>query len=100
MNSISQVEYFSGPNLVRVSQQFAIETAIIAENSSRFKLSYSSPLLRPPLLNRLGMCSNTEEAYRLIRETTSIEAGHLSKILSLFHKDNDLNISSAISPKD
>ena len=72
----------------------------MAENSSRFKLAYSSPLLRPPLLNRLGMCGNTEEAYRLIYETTSIEAGDLLKILSLFHKDNDLNIPLAISPKD
>ena len=51
MNSISQVEYFSGPNLVWVSQQFAIETAIMAENSSCFKLAYSFSLLRPPLLN-------------------------------------------------
>ena len=72
----------------------------MAENSSRFKLAYSSPLLRPPLLNQLSMCSNIEEAHHLIHETASIEAGDLSKILSLFHKDNDLNIPSAISPKD
>ena len=40
MNSISQVEYFSGSNLVRVSQQFAVETAIMDENSARFNLAY------------------------------------------------------------
>ena len=43
------------------------------------------------------MYGNTEEAHRLIHEMASIEAGDLSKILSLFHKDNDLNIPSAIS---
>ena len=57
MNSISQVEYFSGATLVRVSSQFAVESAIMAENSTRFKLAYSSPLLQPPLLQRLGLCS-------------------------------------------
>ena len=55
MNSISQVEYFSGSSLVRVLQQFAIEKAIMSENSSRFVLAYSSPLLNQPLLGRLGM---------------------------------------------
>ena len=72
----------------------------MAENSSCFKLAYSSPLLRPPLLNRLDMYGNIEEAHRLIHEIASIEAEDLSKILSLFHKDNNLNIPSAISLKD
>ena len=62
MKSISQVEYFSGPYLVQVSQQFAIEMAIIEENSSCLKLAYSSLLQKPALLNHLGICGNIEEA--------------------------------------
>ena len=97
MNSISQVEYFSSSNLVWVSQQFDIETAIIDKNSSRFKLAYSFPLLKSLLLDQLRICGNTEEAHRLIHEMALIEAGDLFKILFLFHKDNDLNIPSVIS---
>ena len=100
MNSISQVEYFSGSSLVRVSNQFAIEKAIMTENSSRFILAYSSPLTNQPLLGRLGMCGENTDAQRLLHESASIEAGELSQILSLFHKINDLQIPSAVSPND
>lgn len=100
MNSISQVECFSGSSLVHVSQQFAIEEAIMNENSTCFVLAYSSPLLNQPLLGRLGMCGENSDAQNLLYGAASIDAGEFSKILSLFHKDNDLQISSAISIND
>ena len=40
------------------------------------------------------------DAQRLLHETVSIDAGELSKILSLIHKDNDLQVSSAVSTND
>ena len=86
INSISQVEYFSGSSLVRVSNQFAIEKVIMTKNSSRFILACSSPLLNQPLLGRLGMCGKKTDAQRLLHETASIDAGELSKIHSLFHR--------------
>ena len=100
MNSISQVEYFSGTSLVRVSLQFAIEEAIIAENSSCFILACLSPLLNYPLLNRLDMCSKNNKAQYLLHELASIDARDLSKIPSFFCKNNDLHISSVMSTKD
>ena len=61
MNSMSQVEYFSGSTLVRVSQQFTIESAIIDKNGSHFKLAYLSLLLNFLLLDRLSMRSEKNE---------------------------------------
>ena len=88
MNSTSQVEYFSGATLVRVSSQFAIESVIMAENSTRFKLAYSSPLLQPPLLQRLGLCAEYSEASELMHSSTAVESSDLPHMLSLFYKTN------------
>ena len=97
MNFISQVEYFSRPNLIRVSSQFVIEAAIMEENISRFKLAYSSPLLQQLLLQRFGLCSDTKEAYSLIHDSALIDFSTLPKILSLFQKNNTVEIPSAIT---
>ena len=100
MNSISQVEYFSGSTLVRVSSQFAVESAIMLENTACFKLAYSSLLLQPLLLQRLGFCGESPEASELLQSFTAVESGNLLHILSLFYKSNSLEILAAISTKD
>ena len=43
------------------------------------------------------MCGEKEEAHCLLYETASSEAGDISKILSLFYKNNDLSISLSMS---
>ena len=70
------------------------------ENSSRFKLAFSSPLLKSPLLDQLGICGDTEAAQSLLNDSATVDASDLAKILSLFHKDNNLNIPLALLPSD
>ena len=100
MNSILQVEYFSGSDLIRVSLQFDIEVAIITENSVQFKLAYSSPFLQPLLLQKFRLCGDIPEAQQLIHTLASIDSADLPEILSLFHKNNDIEIPLAITPLD
>jgi len=100
MNSISQVKYFSEANLIRVSFQFEIEAAIMSKNSLRFKLAYSSPLLQEPLLDKYGLYREMAEVRSLVDFTIMLEENDLNRVLLLFKKDNDINISSAISPTE
>ena len=46
------------------------------------------------------MYGEKEEAYRLLYETASTEAGELSRFLSLFNKNIDLCISVVTSLND
>lgn len=98
MNSISQVEYFSSSNLVRVSSQFKIESAIMIENSSRFILAYSSLLLQSPLRQKYGLCGETQHATELLAHTTAIEVDDILTVMSLFEKDNEISIPSTVNP--
>ena len=100
MNLISQVEYFSGANLVHISSQFEIEATSILENSECFKLAYSFLLLQSPLLQWFGLCGDTSEAQQLIYDLALIDSIDLPRILSLFSKDNDIKIPSTISLSD
>jgi len=70
------------------------------KNSSCFKLAFLSPLLKSPLLDQLGICGDTEAARSLLNDSAIVDVSDLAKILSLFHKDNNLNIPSALSPSD
>ena len=83
LNSISQVEYFSGSNLVWDSSQFEIESAIMTENSSRFMLAYSYPLLQSPLRQKYDLCGENQDAKELLEHTAAIEEDDLSYCLFL-----------------
>ena len=99
MNSISQVKCFYGSTLIKVSSQFAVESAITSENSAHFKLVYSSPLLQSLLLQRLGFCGESPIASELIQSSAAVESGDLPHLFSLFYKSNSLEISPAIKTK-
>ena len=55
MNSTSEVECLKDGLLIRTSNQFEIERDIIRENSARFTLAHSSPLLQSPLIDKIGL---------------------------------------------
>ena len=55
MNSTLEVEDEKEGLLVRTSNQFEIERDIMKENSTRFTLAYSTPFLKSPLLEKIGV---------------------------------------------
>ena len=46
--------------IVRTSNQFEIERAIIKENSAKFTLAYNSPLLQSHFLDKIGLFAEKE----------------------------------------
>ena len=52
MNFILTVEYESEEIILRVTNQFEIESTIMEENTTRFKLACSSPLFKYEILNK------------------------------------------------
>ena len=52
---MSEVECLKYRVLIRISNQFEIEHAIMEENPARLTLAHSSPLLKIPLINKIGL---------------------------------------------
>ena len=66
MNLILAVEYFFNRSLVRVTLQFEIEDAIMAENSNQFRLVYLSPLLQFLIVEKLRISRDPPVPYNLL----------------------------------
>ena len=96
MNSISEVEHNIEGFIVITSNQFEIEQAIMKENSARFTLAYSSPLLQSPLLDKIGLFAEKETGKQLISQGEVEFEGEseLTALLSLFYKGNSIKIQS------
>ena len=57
MKSISSVEYSINGTIIRSMSKLELEEAIIRENSTRFKLAYSSPLFHLKNIKQIGSYS-------------------------------------------
>ena len=66
--SISEVKYTHEGCTVRVSSQFQVERAVMAENLKRFVLAYSSPLLQRDWLEKLGLKGELETSKALVNK--------------------------------
>ena len=55
IKSISTVKYYYNGNVIRTSGQIEIESAVIRENATRFKLEYNSPLFYKSNLDKVGI---------------------------------------------
>ena len=66
MKSISAVEYEVDGMKIRVTNQFKIEEAIMKENATRFKLTYSSPLFQQEELDQIERYGQNRGAKELI----------------------------------
>ena len=58
--------------LMRVTSQFEIEATIINENSNRFILAYSSPLLQLTIIEKLAISRKWPAAYNLLHSGTPL----------------------------
>ena len=96
MNSISEVEYQIEGVIVRTSNKFEIERAIMKENSARFTLSCSSPFLQSPFLDKIGLSAEKEIGQQLTSQGEVEFEGEsdLIALLSLFYKGNSINTQS------
>ena len=63
---MSEVEHQIEGVIVRTSNQFEIEQAIMKKKSSRFTLAYSSPLLQSPLLDKICLFTKKEKVQQLM----------------------------------
>ena len=95
MNSFLIVEYFSYSTLV-YALQFEIEATIILENSTCFKLAFSSPLLESLLIDKFGILGELPVAKDLFHLGAIISNNNIDQLLSLFSKSNSIEIPSAI----
>ena len=88
MNSISEVEYEIEGVIVRKHNQFEIERAMTKENSARFTLAYSSPLLQIHLLYKMCLFAEKETGKHLTsqREEEIEGESELTALLSHFIK--------------
>ena len=65
---MSEVEHTHDRCTVRVSSQFQVERAVMAENSRRFVSAYRSPLLRRDWLEKLGLKGKSEDSKAVVNE--------------------------------
>ena len=63
-------------------------------------LADSSSLLQSPLRQKHGLCGETQDAKELLEHTAAIEADDLSEVMSLFEKNNEIIIHSAVDPTE
>ena len=66
MKSILEVEYTKYSSRVRMSRRSKVKRAIMAENSSRFKLIYSSSIFQNKVLSQIGYIGDLTSSLNLI----------------------------------
>ena len=63
MKLISCAEYLMNGSTIRISNQFRVKEAIINENSKRFSLAHTSPLLKASMLEHIEL-KREKQAYK------------------------------------
>ena len=85
--AISKVEYAAYRCVIQVTSQHLIEQAIMKENSHRFILAYSSPLLQEETVNALGYSGEGQLSKNLLMHRAMLETRdeRLKDLMKLFH---------------
>ena len=65
---MSEVEFLKDGLLIRTSNQFEIECNIMTENSAKFTLAHSFPLLQSLLIDKVGFLSENETFYQIMSQ--------------------------------
>ena len=85
--AISKVEYTTYGCVIQVTSQYLIEQAIMKENSHRFILAHSSPLLQEETVNALGYSGEGQLSKNLMMHRSMLETRdeRLKYLMKLFH---------------
>ena len=98
MKSISSVEHRDNGVLLQASTKEAVEFAIMQENSNRFRLAYSSPLLEGNLHFELGPSGEGPLSADILGSQEQLRnRPEVEEIFKLFRQSSHLSISSQIS---
>ena len=81
-----------------MSNKFEIERSVMKENSARFTLAYSSPLLQSPCLEKIVMFAEKKTGQQVISQGEVKFKGELdlTALMSLFYKGNSIKIQSCL----
>ena len=90
MKSTSEIECEKDVVIIRTSNQFEIERAIMKENFYRFTLSYSYTFLQSPMIDKIRLFAEKETGQKLMSQGEAQFEGEsdLRALLSLFRKNN------------
>ena len=85
--SISKVEYSEQGCIMQVTSQHLMEKAIMKENSYRFILAHSSPLLQEDSVSALGYSGEGPMSKNILQNRSALETKDegLKELLLLFH---------------
>ena len=68
MNSTLEVENLKDGALIRISNKFEMERAIMKDYSTRFTLACSSPLLQKTLIYKMGLFAEKVSGQQIISQ--------------------------------
>ena len=98
MKSINKVEYKEEETLVQVVTKEDAENAIIKENSSRFRLAYSSLLLDNELCEELGLSGEGNLSKDILESQSQLQQHpEVQKIFELFQGSKHQQITIQIA---
>ena len=98
MKSINKVEYKEEGTLVQVVTKEDAENAIMKENSSRFRLAYSSPLLDDELCEELGLSGEGNLSKDILGSQSQLQQHpEVQEIFELFQGSKHQQITTQIA---
>ena len=97
MKSINKVEHVEEGNLVQVVTKEEVENAIMKENSSRFRLAYSSPLLNDELSEELGLSGEGSLSKDILGSQSQLQRHpEVQEVFELFQGSQHQRITTQI----
>ena len=98
LNAINRVEYRENGELVQVTTKEEIENDIMIENSSRFRLAYSSPLLDDELCEEVDLSGEGGLSTDILNSQQHLyHRPEVQEIFKLFHQSKHKTILSIIT---
>ena len=95
---IDKVEHSEGGDLMQVPTKESVEGAIIKENTGRFKLSCSSPLLEGDLCEELGLLGEGRLAKDALRDRALLDNNTVTnEVIQLFRIGRHKKINTFIA---
>ena len=98
MKSINKVKYYEYKELIQVSAKEEAESAIIKENTGRFKLMHSFLLLERDLCQELGILGEGKLAENALKNQAILESYlEIKEVLQLFRNGRYKRIKTYIT---
>ena len=97
MNAINRVEYREDSVLIQINTKEEIENTVIRENSSRFRLAYSTLILEDGLYTELSLSGEGDLSKAILQTQQNLyELLEVQEIFALFHQSLHETIPSYI----